>query len=68
MRQAVISAVLVACACSPRDVPRDEAYPVLIPLGPALPAASGPDPSAGIEARAAALRARAAWLRGLSLG
>lgn len=50
------------------DTTRNAPYPDLVPLGPILAqadaAAPGRDPGAGILARAAALSARAARLRG----
>ncbi len=69
----VLVSLLAGCAGAPTlpgdatDADRNAPYPVLVPLGPILAAAAvpgTPDPSAGIDARVAALNARADALRG----
>jgi hypothetical protein len=67
MQRAILAAVLALAACAPL-ASRDAAYPELVPLDQALFAPPAPDPSAGVAARAGALRARAAWLRSIPLG
>lgn len=82
MRSAVLLLLLLPAACAP-GMPdldnrltaqsRAQGYPELVPLGPLLAQVDAPGPVAaettgpGLEARAADLRRRAAWLRNLPL-
>ena len=75
MRKNTLALIILLTGCAePPVLPdpvvaadRNAAYPVLVPLGPILAAAAEPgnaDPAAGIDARVAALNARAGALRG----